>query len=314
VFHRSIFSAATLALMVAACNEQSTSPGTATADPSEPRQAAPGGEPDIGIDAATTGSTATLVAAGDIASCSTTDGDAATARLVNAIPGTAATLGDNAYPDGTASNYRCYNATWGQFKSRTRPVPGNHEYHTSGAWPYFSYFGSRAGPAGRGWYSYNLGAWHIVALNSEKSLSEQATWLRADLAAHRTKCTLAYWHRPLYTSGSAHGPYTPMRPIFRILYDAGAEIVLGGHNHEYERFAPQNADGRADGARGVRQFVVGTGGAGLYGFGSAKPNSQKRYSGGYGVLKLTLSAGGYAWRFISVAGKSFTDSGTGACH
>jgi hypothetical protein len=351
LFHRSIFTVATLALTVAACNEQTTSPdAVAAADSSAPTQAAPttdgaampdgvampdgsaipdaltpdgepatdapatGGGPAVSINAAVSGTTATLVTAGDIATCSTSDGDAATAKLVDAIPGTVAALGDNAYPDGSASNYRCYDATWGRFKSRTRPIPGNHEYHASGAAPYFSYFGSRAGSAGKGWYSYDVGNWHIVALNSEKSISEQATWLKADLAAHRTKCTLAYWHQPLYTSGSAHGPYTATRPLFQILYAAGAEIVLGAHNHNYERFAPQNADGRADATRGVRQFVVGTGGAELRGFGSAKPNSEKRYSSGYGVLKLTLSDGRYDWKFVSVAGKTFTDSGSGACH
>jgi hypothetical protein len=351
LFHRSILTVATLALIVGACNDQATSPDpVAATDPSEPIQAAPapdgaavpdgapepdgaaapdaptidgvtapdapapGGGPDVSIDAAVSGTTATLVTAGDIATCSTRDGDAATAKLVDAIPGTVAALGDNAYPDGSASNYRCYDATWGRFKSRTRPIPGNHEYHASGAAPYFSYYGSRAGTAGKGWYSYDLGNWHIVALNSEKSLSEQATWLKADLAAHRNKCTLAYWHQPLYTSGSAHGPYTASRPLFKILYDAGAEVVLGGHNHNYERFAPQNADGRADATRGVRQFVVGTGGAELRGFGSAKPNSEKRYSSGYGVLKLTLSDGRYDWKFVSVAGKTYTDSGSGTCH
>jgi 3',5'-cyclic AMP phosphodiesterase CpdA len=262
--------------------------------------------------AAATAATVTMVAAGDIAACSSSNQSGATAKLVDRIPGTVLTLGDNAYPDGTTANFRCYDATWGRFKSRTRPAPGNHEYHVSGAAPYFSYFGSRAGPSGRGYYSFNLGDWHIISLNSERSLSAQATWLKADLAANRRKCTLAVWHRPLFTSGAAHPPALNMRPLFTILYNAGAEIVLSGHNHQYERFAPQTPSGRADPSKGVVQFVAGTGGAGLYSFTTPMPNSQARYKG-FGVLKLELRPDSYGYSFVSVSGSS-RDTGTRSCH
>jgi acid phosphatase type 7 len=256
-----------------------------------------------------------VVAAGDIAQCNRS-GDEATARLLDNISGTVLALGDLAYPDGTTANFsKCYQPSWGRHRSRTRPTPGNHEYHSTGAAPYYSYFGSRAGPAGRGYYSYNLGSWHIVVLNSEANRTAQASWLKADLAANRRRCTLAYWHRPLFTSSSKHRPFTAMRPLFTILYDAGADLVLSGHNHQYERFYPQTPTGAPSSSRGIRQFVVGTGGAGLYGFLSTPArNSQKRYNGGYGVLKLTLNDASYSWRFISVAGKTFSDAGSTSCH
>jgi hypothetical protein len=158
-----------------------------------------------------------------------------------------------------------------------------------------------------------LGSWHIVVLNSERNTRAQATWLKTDLARNRNRCTLAYWHKPLFTSGK-HAPSSNMRPLFSLLYGAGAEVVLSSHNHQYERFAPQSPSGRRDYARGIRQFVVGTGGGNLYPFRGKKPNSQVRYNGGHGVLKLTLSEGSYSWRFVSVAGKRFTDSGSGRCH
>jgi PKD repeat protein len=259
-----------------------------------------------------------FMGAGDIADCSSGAEDAATAALIAQYPAALVfTLGDNAYSDGTPDNYsQCYAPTWGQFKDRTRPTPGNHDYHTSGAAGYFGYFGAVAGPSGRGYYSYDLGSWHIISLNSEidvSAASEQAAWLEQDLATHPATCTLAYWHRPLFTSGAVHPPEVAMRPLFTILYDGGADIVLSGHNHQYERFAPQRPDGTADVGAGVRYFVAGTGGAGLYDFATAQPNSQVRYKG-YGVLKLTLGATNYAWEFVPVAGSSFTDDGTGDCH
>ncbi len=261
----------------------------------------------------TAGATGVLVGAGDIAKCSSGSGDEATAKLLDNISGTVFTLGDNAYPDGTSSNYRyCYNPSWGRFRDRTRPSPGNHDYHVTGAAGYFNYFGTRAGPCCRGYYAYTSGTWRIYSLNSERNLDAQATWLKNDLANHPAKCVLAYWHRPLYTSGP-HDPATRMRTLFAILYKTGAEIVLSGHNHNYERFYPQDADRNAR-SNGVRQFVVGTGGGGLYAFDTKAPNSQVRYSGGYGVLKLTLYDGSYAWKFVSVAGKPFTDSGSRSCH
>jgi hypothetical protein len=257
---------------------------------------------------------ATLVGAGDIASCDADYRDEATAALIANIDGTVFTTGDNAYPNGTTSNYKCYHASWGAFKSRTRPVPGNHEYRTTGAEPYYKYFGSLAGPAGKGYYSYDLGGWHIVALNSEANLSQQRAWLKADLAAHPSKCTLAYWHRPLFTSSSVHTGDVEMRPFFRILYEAGAEVVLTGHSHNYERFAPQDHRGRADASRGIRQFVVGTGGAeNAYGFGAPVANSERRYSG-YGVLRLRLYPDRYEFNFLPAAGGTWTDSGGGTCH
>jgi PKD repeat protein len=257
-----------------------------------------------------------FVGAGDIADCS--PGAQTTAAIIAQYPTAAVfTLGDNAYENGSPSNYsQCYDPTWGTFKDRTRPAPGNHDYNTSGAAGYFGYFGASAGPAGRGYYSYDLGGWHIISLDSEIGIdaaSAQATWLKQDLADHPVACTLAYWHKPLFTSGSNHGPEVPMRTLFTILYDAGADIVLSGHNHQYERFAPQRPDGTLDDSKGIREFVAGTGGAGLYSFGTPQPNSVVRYQG-YGVLKLTLGTTNYAWEFLPIAGSSFTDSGAGDCH
>jgi hypothetical protein len=293
---------AVILLGLFACNDQSTQ----TTEPNHPPQPAPT------ADFASTAATVTLAAAGDIASCSSGNQSSATARLVDRVPGMVLTLGDNAYPDGTTANYRCYNTTWGRFKSRTHPAPGNHDYHQSGAPGYFSYFGSAAGPRGRGYYSFNAGAWHIVSLNSESNLSAETTWLKADLAASRAKCTLAYWHQPLFTSGAVHPPATRMRPLYTILYNAGAELVLSGHNHQYERFAPQTPTGGLDRSRGIVQFVAGTGGNGLYGFRSPMRNSQVRYRG-YGVLRLELRPTGYTYSFVPVSGR-FRDTGSSSCH
>lgn len=256
-----------------------------------------------------------FIGAGDIAGCAAENKDEATAALISALPDAQVfTLGDNAYPDGTTADYGCFDFSWGAFKDRTHPAPGNHEYHQPGAAPYFAYFGASAGPAGAGYYSYDLGTWHIVALNSEIGVPEQAAWLQADLAAHPAECVLAYWHRPFFTSGAVHPPESSMRPFYDALQAAGAEIVLSGHNHQYERFAPQLPDGTAS-SEGIRQFVVGTGGFhGLYDFiPTAKPNSEARYKG-FGVLKLTLGANGYSWEFMSIVGASFADSGMGKCH
>lgn len=301
--------AAILLGLFAACNDQSTEPGRPTTDVPQPAAVV---EPTNDLDLASAAATATVVAAGDIASCSSSYRDEATAKLVERISGTVLTLGDQAYPDGSTANYRCYDASWGKFKSRTRPTPGNHEYHASGARPYFAYFGSRAGPWGKGYYSFNLGSWHIVSLNSEKLSSAQESWLKSDLAANRNKCALAFWHKPLFTSGR-HAPATEMRSLFRILYNAGADIVLSGHNHQYERFAPQTPDGKADPGKGIAEFVAGTGGAGtLYDFRSTKPNSKTRYKG-YGVLRLDLNPTSYSYSFVPLSG-SFKDSGSGTCH
>ena len=255
-----------------------------------------------------------FVGAGDIAQCTTGGQHEETARLLDSIPGTVFALGDNAYQSGTLQEYNeCYGRFWGRHRSRTRPVPGNHEYETPGAAGYFDYFGGNAGPRGLGYYSFDLGSWHVVALNSNipvGTTSAQGSWLRADLAANPSRCTLAYWHHPMYSSGR-HGNYERMGDLWRILSDAGAELVLSGHDHTYERFAPQDAGGFADDAHGIRQFVVGTGGASLYPFSMIRPNSEARLSA-LGVLKLTLRTGGYDWEFVTVSGPG--DFGSGACH
>ncbi len=259
-----------------------------------------------------------FVGAGDIASCGSAGRDEETAELLDAIGGTVFTLGDNAYPDGTAANFAdCYEPTWGRHKARTRPSPGNHDYHTPGATPYYAYFGASAGDSGKGYYSFDLGDWHIISLNSNIDMSAgsaQEQWLRADLAASAKQCTLAYWHHSRFSSGTNHGSSTAPQPLWQALYDYNADIVLSAHDHIYERFAPQTPDGVADAARGIRAFVAGTGGASLYTIETPEANSEVRNNDTWGVLKLTLSAGVYSWEFVPVAGMTFTDSGSGACH
>ncbi len=257
-----------------------------------------------------------LVGAGDIASCQSR-GDEATAELLDRIAGTVFTLGDNVYNSGTTAEFaNCYEPSWGRHKSRTRPSPGNHDYVTRDAAPYFAYFGANAGEPGKGYYSYNLGAWHIIALNSEIQVdagSAQEQWLRADLAANRTTCTLAYWHKPRFSSGP-HGNNPRFDALWQALYQFDADLVLSGHDHNYERFAPQTPAGVADAARGIREFIVGTGGAGLYPIVTIRPNSEVRNARTWGVLKLTLHATSYDWEFVPVAGRTFTDAGSGNCH
>ena len=263
-----------------------------------------------------------LVGAGDITACNRTQ-DEATAQLLDSIAGTVFTLGDNAYSDGTLTQFNdCYGPSWGRHKERTRPAPGNHDYHTAGAAGYFSYFGAAVSPLDtncssncKGYYSYNLGDWHIIVLNSEISHSAgsaQEQWLRADLAANQSRCTLAYWHKPRFSSGR-HGNSSGIQPFWQALYDYGADVVLNGHDHIYERFAPQNPTGQADPTRGIREFVVGTGGAGLYSFSTIRANSEVRNNTTWGVLKLTLHPTSYDWEFIPVAGQTFRDSGTSDC-
>jgi PKD repeat protein len=260
---------------------------------------------------------ATLVGAGDIAVCGSS-GHPATALLLDGIPGTVFTAGDNAYENGSTSDYaNCYDPTWGRHKARTRPSPGNHEYQTPGAADYFAYYGALAGPSGLGYYSYDLGAWHIISLNSLIPMtagSAQEQWLRADLAAHPTQCTLAYWHYPRFNSGSNDGSMPASGPLWQALYEAGADVVISAHEHVYERFGPQTPTGVADAQYGIRQFTVGTGGSGLYAFGTPLPNSEVRNSVTRGVIKLTLRANGYDWEFIPIAGQTFTDQGTASCH
>jgi hypothetical protein len=255
------------------------------------------------------------VGAGDIADCSSS-GAAATAALLDVISGTVFTAGDNAYSSGSATEFaNCYEPTWGRHKARTRPAPGNHEYSSDAA-PYYAYFGSNAGPAGRGYYSYDAGAWHLISLNSNVDMSAgsaQERWLRDDLAATSKRCVLAYWHHPRFSSGS-HGSSTQSQAVWQTLYEFGAEVVVSGHDHNYQRFAPQTPDGAADPTRGIREFVVGTGGRSHYSFSSPIANTEAYNTDTWGVLKLTLGPASYTWEFIPIAGGEFRDTGTGACH
>ena len=263
-----------------------------------------------------------MIAVGDIAECGSRGDDATaaiTARLLKATPrATVLTLGDHAYPDGSARAFRqCYHPSWGRFTSRVRPVPGNHDYQTRDAAGYFAYFGKAAGPRGKGYYSFDLGAWHLVALNSNCDevggcgpRSPQGRWLAADLAAHRNTCTLAYWHHPRFSSGE-HGSDRDVAGFWSALQAARADVVLGGHDHDYERFAPQGADGRAA-ATGIREFVVGTGGADQRDFGGRERNSQRRITGTNAVLQLRLTRTGYSWALMG-SGTRALDAGTGTC-
>jgi len=231
------------------------------------------------------------------------------------------TLGDNQYESGTLAQYQqVYDPTWGRVKGITHPAIGNREYLTSGAAGYFDYFGAAAGDQQKAYYSYDIGAWHIVVLNSECAQvggcgvgSSQEQWLHADLAAHPTRCTLAYWHEPRFSSGTS-GDNAAYDAFWRDLYRAGADVVLNGHDHDYERFAPQDPNGNPDGARGMREFIVGTGGESHASFNTIQPNSEVRNNNTFGVLELTLHPSSYDWRFVPQAGESFTDSGSGSCH
>lgn len=315
------------ATSTAAASPPATGPSP-SATPAQPSRSAPssgrptpsGGSPAPGRPPAGARS-AVLVGAGDIASCGSS-GQVETAELLSGIAGTIFTAGDNSQDEGEEQQFAdCFAPTWGRFKSRIRPVPGNHDYRTDGAAGYFGYFGEAAGTAGKGYYSYDLGNWHVVALNSncdeiggcEKG-SAQETWLRADLAASSKPCTAAYWHHSMFTSSTEHDGATAVRPLYEALYEHGAEVLVSGHNHVYERFAPQNPDGRLDEAAGIQQFTVGTGGTGHYEFGDVRENSQVRNNDTYGVLKLTLEPHGYRWRFVPVEGKTFTDGGSRSCH
>jgi len=262
-----------------------------------------------------------LVGAGDIADCANLAGAEATAALLAKIPGTVMAVGDLAYPDGTPENFACYDKTWGRERARTRPAVGNHEFHWAGATFYFQYFGESAGDSSKSYYSYELGAWHIVVLNSEcaqvggcEAGSAQEKWLRDDLAAHPAACTLAYFHKPLFSSGGAHGNDLTVKPLWDALYHAGADVVVNGHDNDYEGFGPQTTEGQADAAHGIREFVAGTGGKNHRPFGTADANSEVRNTDAFGVLKLTLLPEKYAWEFVPEEGKSFADSGEGVCH
>jgi hypothetical protein len=258
---------------------------------------------------------AVLVGAGDIAEC-LLPGDELTAGLLDKIPGTVFAAGDTAYPAGSPVDFaKCYEPSWGRHKARTRPAVGNHEYITPGAAGYFAYFGDQAGTVGLGYYSYDLGGWHVVVINSMLEHIDpiaQEAWLASDLAAHSNQCTLAYWHHPRFSSGR-HGNHPQMQGIWEVLYLHDADVVVSGHDHLYERFAPQTPAGAADPERGIRQFTVGTGGAGLYEFRTVQPNSEVRNNTAFGVLKMILKPDRYSWEFIAVPG-IVLDSGQGACH
>ena len=255
-----------------------------------------------------------LVGAGDIARCGVGDSEA-TAKLLDRIPGTVFTLGDNVQDTGSAEEYaKCFEPTWGRHRQRMLPTVGNHDWNGGNGRPYFAYFGPSAGLSGLGYYGTMLGAWHVLSLNSEipaRAGSPQYEWLKAELAASPAACTIAMWHEPLFTSGPSE-PAASMRDIYRLLHQHGTELVLSGHNHMYERFAPQNADGRAD-PSGPRQFVVGTGGYTLYGRARAQANSEVLDTDTWGVLKLTLKSNSYSWEFVPVQGRSFRDAGSGSC-
>lgn len=265
-----------------------------------------------------------FVGAGDIASCDDLAGAYATAKLIEKIPAaTVFAAGDLAYPNGSDFDFQnCYGPTWGRFKDRTRPSPGNHEYHSTGASGYVRYFGSAAGDPTKAYYSYDLGQWHILALNSEclavggcDAASPQGKWLAQDLSQHPAGCTLAYFHRPLFSSGLAHGNDVQVKPLWDILYHHGADVIISGHDHDYERFGPQDPNGKADPQHGIREFVVGTGGKNSHRFfANVVPNSESHQADTFGVLKLTLHPKSYDWQFLPEEGKSFSDSGTGQCH
>jgi hypothetical protein len=252
-----------------------------------------------------------LVGAGDISSCDN-DHDEATAKLLDDIPGTVFALGDNVYLDGTSEEFtNCYHPTWGRHKDRTRPVPGNHEYFTPGATGYFEYFDDIPS-----YYAYDLGGWRIYALNSEidvSIISAQVKWLIKDLAASPRLCVLAYWHQPLWSSRYEDGNDAMYATLWKILHDAGAELVINGHIHNYERFAEMDASGSAA-SPGLREIVVGTGGVNLDGYATDLATTEVRNASTYGVLKLTLRPTSYSWEFVPVPGNTFSDRGTSSCH
>jgi hypothetical protein len=293
---------------VGACAGGRSTPGGPTADPpSEIPQ------------------TVVLAGAGDIADCSPlADGGVharETGKLLDAVGADAVfTAGDNAYPGGSTNDFNgCYDPAWGRFRSKTFPVPGNHEYAQPGALPYFQYFGDRAGAGGfrQGYYSYNLGNWHVIALNSPLYATggvDQLMWLKDDLESAKGRCTLAYWHYPVFTSGPSNGQPESrvMRDVWRVLFDAGVDLIVNGHDHLYERFAPQDPDGRSNATSGITEIIIGTGGAPLYDFGGTTLNSTARLRT-HGILKLTLRQTGYDSVFIPVSGAVF-DAFTATCH
>jgi hypothetical protein len=261
-----------------------------------------------------TGPYPVVVAAGDIADCASS-GDERTAALLDRLRGSVLALGDNVYEHGTIKEYRaCYAPSWGRHKRRTRPTPGNHDYVDELASGYFGYYGKSAGPGRRGYYSFDLGAWHVVSLNSERDFTAggaQVRWLKRDLARSRARCVLAFWHRPRWSAGK-YGDDGNYAPFWNALYDARADVVLTAHDHNYQRYPRLNKQGQIDRVRGIRNFVVGTGGRRLY---TLRSDSRRQAANGrtFGVLQLTLRPASYLWRFIPVAGQRYRDSGSGTC-
>ena len=324
-----------IAVALAACSTpraatDGTAPPTTPAGEATPAAsgtATPPASPQPGTTASATASATTtppgqpvvLVGAGDIASCGSS-GDEATADLLDGIAGTVFTAGDNAYDRGTAAEFAdCYGPTWGRQRDRTLPVPGNHDYATAGAAGYFGYFGAAAGEPAEGWYATDLGAWRIYALNSDcwaiggcEAASAQERWLREDLESNPRACVLAIWHHPRFSSGE-HGSDPMTSALWQALDDAGAEIIVNGHDHDYERFGPQDVSGTAD-PGGIVEYVVGSGGRSHYAFGTPIANSLVRDSTAFGVIRFDLDAGGWASTFVPVAGATFTDSASGTCH
>ena len=299
-----------VSLVLAGCG----SDGKTSADRGSRRRApttsaAPSRGQSVGPDSTSVaGSDPVIAAAGDIAcpsACTSTKtvGD----MLVDGNYTAVLTLGDNQYEDGRLSEYkRSYDPTWGRVKDKTYPSPGNHDYHDANGADYYSYFGSRAGPPGKGYYSYDIGMWHMLSLNSEANIDAQLGWVEADLAANHSRCTLAYWHKPIWTSGDTHRhDGEPMSGIWNALVEGGADVVLNGHVHNYERFAPRD---------GIRAFIVGTGGRDShYGFAQTASLSEVRDNSTDGLLRLTLHPAGYDWRFLPVPGGTFSDAGAGTC-
>jgi len=261
-----------------------------------------------------------FIGAGDIANCDPPlngSGARATAAIIDRYPTAVVfTTGDHAYQHGAAKEFAdCYGPTWGRFKDRTHPAVGNHDLITANGKPYWDYFGESAGPRDKGYYSYEVGTWHVIALNSAidaRKGGDQMRWLQDDLGKHKADCVLAYWHIARYSS-CAHGSDPLMADAWKILYDAGAAVILSSHDHDYERFTPIDDKGKPDPEHGMREFVVGMGGGGVYEFKKTAANCEVRNNKAYGVLKLTLKPGKYDWEFLRGMGAMFRDTGTGTC-
>src|SRR6185503_7504917 len=246
-------------------------------------------------------------------------GDEQSGAVLDGQQGVVLALGDNAYSDGTLAEYQnCYDSNWGRQKSRTRPTSGNHDYNTPGGAGYYAYFGAAAGDPATGWYSYTLGSWFILSLNSQVDMyvgSPQEQWLRQQLAAHPNQCVLAYWHYPRWTTILNRTTLDAVKPLWDALYEYGADVILNGHDHAYQRWVPQTPAGAVDNNFGIPEFAVGTGGGeGLYQLGPNAPNTAVRNNTTFGVIKFTLRNGGYDWQFLPVAGQTFTDAGSANCH